>query len=77
MFRCLLVCVLLLCAAPLRGQATVAGATVFGKVQDAQARTSLPFLTVQLLADKDSAFVSGRLTNEEGAFTFAGLKRGV
>lgn len=50
---------------------------MFGRVQDAQNKAPLPFLTVQLLADKDGAFVSGRLTNEVGAFTFTGLKRGV
>jgi hypothetical protein len=35
------------------------------------------FLTVQLRTEKDSAFVTGRLTDEKGAFTIAGLVKGV
>ena len=51
--------------------------TLSGRIQDAQTKTALPFLTVQLLTGADSAFVGGRLTNETGAFTFSGLKKGV
>ena len=61
---------------PLRAQASANGITLSGKVQDAQTRAALPFLTLQLLTEKDSAFVGGRLTNEQGAFTFTGLKKG-
>ena len=57
-------------------QAPATGVTLFGKVQDAGTKAALPFLTVQLQTEKDTAFVSGRLTNEAGAFTFSGLKRG-
>jgi Carboxypeptidase regulatory-like domain/TonB-dependent Receptor Plug Domain len=72
-----------LCAATLSASASVAaqapasGVTLFGKVQDTQTKAPLPFLNLQLLTEKDDAFVSGRLTNEAGAFTFAGLKKGV
>jgi len=58
-------------------QTTTSGVTLFGKVQDAQTKAALPLLTLQLRTEKDSAFVGGRLTNESGAFTFAGLKKGV
>jgi outer membrane receptor protein involved in Fe transport len=58
-------------------QPAVAGVTLFGRVHSAQAKTPLPFLTLQLRTEKDSAFVAGRLTDENGAFTFAGLKKGV
>ncbi len=37
---------------------------------------ALPYLGVQLLTDTDSALVEGRLTNDAGAFTFAGLQKG-
>ncbi len=57
-------------------QAPAAGVTLSGKVQDAQTKAALPFLTLQLQTEKDSAFVGGRLTNEAGAFTFTGLKKG-
>lgn len=60
-----------------RAQTPTSGVTLFGKVQDAQTKTPLPYLSVQLQTEKDSAFVEGRLTNEAGAFTFAGLKKGV
>ena len=45
-------------------------------MQDAQTKAALPFLTLQLQSEKDSAFVGGRLTNESGAFTLTGLKKG-
>lgn len=57
-------------------QSPTNGVTLFGKVQDAQSKAALPFLTLQLQTEKDSAFVGGRLTNEQGAFTFTGLKKG-
>ncbi len=53
-----------------------AGVTVFGKVQDEETKAPLPSLTVQLRSERDSAFVGGRLTNDLGAFTFAGLAKG-
>jgi len=58
-------------------QSPASGVTVFGRVQDAQTKAPLPFLTVQLRTEKDSTFVAGRLTDGTGAFTFAGLKKGV
>jgi outer membrane receptor protein involved in Fe transport len=62
-------------AAPLAAQpgGTV---TVSGKVVDAPTRTPLPYLTVQLLTERDSTFVAGRLTSAAGAFSFAGLRKG-
>lgn len=53
-----------------------AGVTVFGRVQDAQSKAPLAFLTVQLLRERDSTFVAGRLTDTSGAFTFTGLAKG-
>jgi outer membrane receptor protein involved in Fe transport len=58
-------------------QTPASGVTLSGKVQDAQTRAALPYLAVQLQTERDSAFVEGRLTNEAGAFTFAGLRKGV
>lgn len=57
--------VLLLCAsAPMALSQSPAAVTLFGKVQDAQTKAALPFLTLQLQTERDSAFVGGRLTNE-------------
>jgi len=58
-------------------QTPASNVTVSGRVQDAQTKAPLPFLTVQLLLEKDSTFVTGRLTDGSGAFTFTGLKKGV
>ena len=60
-----------------RAQTPANNVTLFGKIQDAQTKTALPFLTVQLLTGADSTFVGGRLTNETGAFTFSGLTKGI
>jgi len=67
-----------LCVAPtVLAQTSTIGVTLFGKVQDAETKAALPYLSLQLQTEKDSAFVAGRLTNESGAFTFSGLKKGV
>lgn len=50
--------------------------TLYGNVQDAQTKTALPYLTLVLKTEKDSAFVAGTLTDEAGNFTFSGLKKG-
>ena len=74
----LLSLLLVLCfATTALAQNTTKGVTLFGKVEEATTRAPLPFLTVQLRSEHDSAFVGGRLTNESGAFTFVGLRKGV
>lgn len=64
-------------AFPLDAQSPSTGVTVSGRVQDADSKAPVPFLTVQLRAERDSAFVAGRLTDQTGAFTFGGLAKGV
>ncbi len=58
------------------GQGSAGGVAVSGKVVDARTKAPLPFLTLRLLVEKDSTFVTGRLTDASGAFTFTGLARG-
>ena len=78
MYRCFLSLLISLCvASTVLAQTPTNGVTLFGKVQDAQTKAALPYLSLQLQTEKDSAFVGGRLTNESGAFTFSGLKKGV
>ena len=60
---------------PLRAQ-TPASVTLSGRVQDAESKAPLPFLTVQLLREPDSSFLTGRLTNANGVFVFTGLAQG-
>lgn len=57
--------------------AQAGGVTLFGRVHDARSKAPVPYLTVQLLAERDSAFVTGRLTDSTGAFTLTGLTKGV
>ena len=64
-------------ASTMPAQTPTNGVTLFGKLQDADTKAALPYLSLQLLTEKDSAFVGGRLTSETGAFTFAGLGKGV
>ncbi|MEO7362758.1 MAG: TonB-dependent receptor [Gemmatimonadaceae bacterium] len=64
-------------ASAILAQTPANGVTVFGKLQDAETKAALPYLSLQLHTEKDSAFVAGRLTNDAGAFTFSGLQKGV
>ena len=57
-------------------QAAPGTVTVSGRVVDAESRAALPYLTLQLRTEADSTFVSGRLTNDAGAFSFSGLRKG-
>ncbi len=59
-----------------RLMAQVSAVTLSGRVIDGDSRAGLPFLTVQLRAAKDTAFVAGRLTSETGAFALTGIKPG-
>ncbi len=76
--RSLLLLLLSLCLAPpMLAQTPATAVTLSGRVLDAQTKAALSFLNLQLQTERDSAFVGGRLTNEAGAFTFTGLKKGV
>jgi len=75
----LLVAVLLavVAADPVSAQsASSSGVSVSGRVVDSASRASLAYVTVQLLNGRDSAFVTGRLTDSTGAFVFSGVARG-
>ncbi|MEQ1690296.1 MAG: carboxypeptidase regulatory-like domain-containing protein, partial [Gemmatimonas sp.] len=63
-------------ATQLLAQTPTSGVTVSGRVQAAQTKAPVRFLTVQLRTEKDTAFVTGRLTDDNGAFVFTGLKKG-
>jgi hypothetical protein len=60
------------CVQAALSQSPAAAVTLSGKVQDAETKAALPFLTLQLQTERDSAFVGGRLTNAQGVFTFTG-----
>lgn len=50
--------------------------TVSGIVKDKKDRVALPFVNVVLKADKDSAFITGTVSNEEGRFTLSAVTPG-
>lgn len=47
--------------------------TVSGLVKDKAAQTTLPYVNVVLKTEKDSAFVSGTVTDEQGRYTLTGI----
>ena len=50
--------------------------TVSGLVKDKYSKAVLSFVNVVLKTEKDSSFVSGTVTNEEGRFTLSKIKSG-
>jgi outer membrane receptor protein involved in Fe transport len=50
--------------------------TVSGIVKDKNSKVGLPFVNIVLKTEKDSTFVSGTVTNEEGRFTLSKIKSG-
>jgi outer membrane receptor protein involved in Fe transport len=50
--------------------------TVSGLVKDKNSKAVLSFVNVVLKTEKDSSFVSGTVTNEEGRFTLSKIKSG-
>ncbi len=50
--------------------------TISGIIKDKNTKSVLPYVNVVLKTEKDSAFVSGTITNEEGRFSLSKLKSG-
>ncbi len=50
--------------------------TVSGLLRDEKNKAALPYVNISLKAKKDNSFVAGTITNEEGRFSFAGIKSG-
>jgi outer membrane receptor protein involved in Fe transport len=61
---------------PLHNFAQTSGVSVSGNVKDQGSKTALPYVNVVLKNEKDSSFVSGTVTNEEGRFTLSNIKPG-
>lgn len=56
--------------------AQVSQVTLSGTIRETGNKAPLPFVTVTLLLPRDSAFVTGAITNEEGLFSLSGVKSG-
>ena len=52
------------------------GVTLSGFINDKNTKSVLPFVNVVLKTEKDSSFVSGTITNEEGQFSLTKIKSG-
>lgn len=50
--------------------------TISGIVKDNNSKTNLPYVNVILKTEKDSTFVSGTVSNEEGRFSLSKIKSG-
>jgi osmotically-inducible protein OsmY len=52
------------------------GVTISGIVKNKANKTALSFVNILLKTEKDSAFVTGTVTNEEGRFSLQNIKKG-
>ncbi len=57
-------------------QAQSSAVTVSGIIKGKADKTALPFVNIILKTEKDSVFVTGTVSNEEGRFTFSNIKSG-
>lgn len=56
--------------------AQVAGVTISGIVKDKTNKSALTYVNILAKTEKDTAFVAGTITNEEGRFSLANIKPG-
>ncbi len=54
----------------------ISNVTVSGLVKDITTKAVLPYVSVILKTEKDSSFITGAITNEEGIFTLSNIKEG-
>ena len=64
-------------SAVLKMQAQTTTVTLSGLIKNKTDKAVLPFVNIVLKKEKDSAFVTGTVTNEEGRFTLANIKPGL
>jgi len=57
-------------------QAQTSAVTLSGLIKGKADKTALPFVNIVLKKEKDSAFVTGTVSNEEGRFTLENIKPG-
>ncbi len=56
--------------------AQTSGVSISGLIKNKSDKSALPFVNIVLRTEKDSAFVTGTVSNEEGMFTLSSIKSG-
>ena len=56
--------------------AQTSGVTMSGLIKNNTDKTILPFVNIVLKTEKDSVFVTGTVSNEEGRFSLSNIKPG-
>ena len=59
-----------------QGLLAQSGVSISGVIKDKTSKVSLPFVNVVVKTEKDSIFITGVVSNEEGRFTLSGIKSG-
>jgi len=72
--RLLLFLITVLCSS--MAYAQVAGITISGLIKNKTNKLALSYVNVLARTEKDTAFVAGTITNEEGRFSLTGIKPG-
>ena len=57
-------------------KAQVSSVTISGIIKNKADKSTIPYVNVVVKNEKDSAFVAGTVTNDEGRFSIAGIKPG-
>ncbi|WP_312336835.1 carboxypeptidase regulatory-like domain-containing protein [Sphingobacterium sp.] len=56
--------------------AQISSATVSGIIKSKVNKAAIPYVNVVVKSDKDSAFIAGTVTNDDGRFTISKIKPG-
>lgn len=57
-------------------QAQVSSVSISGIIKNKTNKTAIPYANVVIKVEKDNVFVAGTVTNEDGRFSFSGIKPG-
>lgn len=61
---------------PTASYAQTSGVSISGLIKNKSDKSALPFVNIVLRTEKDSAFITGTVSNEEGRFTLSSIKSG-
>ena len=76
MYKKILLSILIIIIISLSNTYAQNNVTISGIVKDKISKSTLPFVNIILKTEKDSVFVSGTVSNEEGRFSLPNIKSG-